>query len=271
MGLQRFASKTERNNFLREHPTSAIASEEEEVIPEPIENALAGTKHLLHGIIDETGSKDLHVILSESSGKGNFRHAIAMQAPYKGNRKLPRPYHYQNIRDYLVNVWGAQIVGTREADDEIAIRARRYRAQRIGYVVSTIDKDLDQIPGPHYDYAKKVSYQVTADDARRAFWIQALSGDPTDNIPGCWRVGPDRAPKIVDQWLSNGFDDSQMFQALIAEYEKSKKFGTCPYKDRPSVEVALETAQLVWMQDEPCTVWAPAGVERGRIPCESDD
>jgi hypothetical protein len=267
----RFSNKTERNKWLADNQGWYVASEEEEIIPEPIENALGGVKRLLREIGTETDSDNLHVILSESTGKGNFRHAIAQQAPYKGNRKLPRPVHYHNIREYLVEHWGAQVVATREADDEIAIRANRYRAQGIPYVVATIDKDLDQIPGPHYDYAKKVSYQVTADDARRAFWIQALSGDPTDNIPGCWRVGDDRAPKIVDQWLSNGFDDSQMFQALIAEYEKSKKFGTCPYRDRPSVEIALETAQLVWMQDTPCVVWAPAGVERKRIPCELDD
>jgi hypothetical protein len=267
----RFTSRTERSKWLHDNEGWYLIDEQEEVIPEPIENALGGTKYLLRGIMEEVNSDDLHIILSESTGKGNFRHAIARQAPYKGNRKLPRPVHYQNIRDYLVNHWGAVVVGTREADDEIAIRAKRYRDQGIPYVVATIDKDLDQIPGRHYDYAKKVSYDVSEEDARRAFWIQALSGDPTDNIPGCWRVGRDRAPKIVDGWLSNGFDDRQMFAALVTEYEKSKKFGTCPYRDRPSVEVALETAQLVWMQDIPCTVWAPAGVERGRIPCEADD
>lgn len=267
----KFPSKTDRNKWAGENPAWAVISEEEEVIAEPIENALAGTKYMLRGIVDEVGSDDLHVVLSEASGKGNFRHAIAKQAQYKGNRKAPRPFHYQNIRDYLVNHWGAQIVSSREADDELAIRAKRYRASGIPHVIASIDKDLDQIPGRHYDYAKKVSYDVSEEDARRAFWIQALAGDRTDNIPGCWRVGGDRAPKIVDEWLSNGFDDKQMFAALVAEYEKSKRFSTCPYRASPSVEVALETSQLVWMQDEPCTVWAPAGVPRGKIPCELDD
>lgn len=267
----KFPNKTERNKWLTENKEWGVISEEEEVLPEPIENALAGVKHVLNGIKDETDSSALHVVLSEASGKGNFRHAIAKQAPYKGNRKQPRPFHYQNIRDYLVNYWGAQIVSSREADDELAIRAKRYRASGIPYVIASIDKDLDQIPGSHYDYAKKISYDVSEDDARRQFWIQALQGDVTDNIPGCWRVGDERAAKIVDDWLSNYSSDKEMFVALIAEYEKSKKFSTCPYRNRPSVDVALETAQLVWMQDEPCTLWAPPGVPRGKIPCESDD
>lgn len=267
----KFPNKTERNKWLAEKQGWGVISEEEEVLPEPIENALAGVKHVLNGIKDETDSDAIHVVLSEASGKGNFRHAIAKQAPYKGNRKQPRPFHYQNIRDYLVNYWGAQIVSSREADDELAIRAKRYRAQDFPYVIASIDKDLDQIPGRHYDYAKKVSYDVSEDDARRQFWIQALQGDVTDNIPGCWRVGDERAAKIVDDWLSNYSSDKEMFVALIAEYEKSKKFSTCPYRNRPSVDVALETAQLVWMQDEPCTLWAPPGVPRGKIPCELDD
>lgn len=271
MEAVRFANKTERNAYLREHPAAVIISEEEDITAEPIEHALGGVKRLLREIQAETDSENVHVVLSESMGKGNFRHAIAQQAPYKGNRKLPRPVHYQNIRDYLVTYWGADIVQTREADDEIAIRAKRYRKQGIPYVIASIDKDLDQIPGPHYDYAKKVSYQVTADDARRAFWIQVLVGDKTDNIPGAWRIGDERGSALVDRWIAEGYTDEQMFQATVDVYEKTKQRSTCPYRERPSVDVALETAQLVWMQDEPCVLWAPPGVEKKRIPCEVDD
>lgn len=271
MHAARFPSKTERNKYLREHTGSSIIAEDEEIIPEPVENALHSTKLVLRSIEDELGSTDLHVVLSDSAGKGNFRHAVAKQAPYKGNRKLPRPVHYDNIREYLVNHWGAVIVVTREADDELAIRAKRYRKQGVKHAVASIDKDLDQIPGTHYDYVKKVVYEVSDDEARRHFWIQALAGDPTDNIPGCWRVGDERAPRIVDEWIAAGFTDEQMFRALVDEYEKSKKFSTCPYRAAPSVDVALETAQLVWMQDEPCVLWAPVGVERKTIErCESD-
>lgn len=268
----RFGSKTERNEWLEQHPGSSVTAEEEEVIPEPIANALAGVKRLLGEIIDRAGTDQTHVILSESSGKGNFRHAIAKQAPYKGNRKQPRPFHYQNIREYLTDYWGAQIVQTREADDEIAIRAKRYRAEGIPYVIATIDKDLDQIPGPHYDYAKKVSYNVSEDDARRAFWIQALSGDSTDNIPGAWKIGDKRAAAHIDAWLSLGYDDRMMFESAITVYDRQcLEYAGCPYICRPALDVALETAQLVWMQDEPCTIWAPPGVPRGKIPCEQDE
>lgn len=268
---ERFPSKTERNKWLAENAGAMVLSEEEEIIPEPIENALASVKRLLREIAEELGSDDVHLILSESFGKGNFRHAIAKQAPYKGNRKQPRPYHYQNIRDYMVAYQGAQIVETREADDELSIRAARYREQGIPYAIASIDKDLDQIPGRHYDYAKKVVYTVSAEDGRRAFWIQALAGDPTDNIPGAWKIGPTRAAGVVDNAIASGGDDSHIFSLIVGSYTASKVQMGCPYKDRPAVEVALETAQLVYLQQKPCELWAPPGVPFGKIGCEIDD
>lgn len=266
-----FGSKTERNQWLTANPGSELVSEEEKIVPEPESHAYHGVKRLLGEIVDETGSANIRVILSEKTGAGNFRQAIAKQAPYKGNRKQPRPFHYDNIRDYLVRQWDAVIVQTREADDEIAIQAKRLEAAGHPHVVASIDKDLDQIPGEHYDYAKKVGYFVGVDDARRYFWIQALAGDPTDNIPGCWKVGPTKAAAWVDDWLKVGLSDQQIFAAIIELYERSKKLKGCPYPDRPGLDVALETAQLVWMQDTPGEIWAPPGVPRGRIQGELDD
>ncbi len=267
----RFANKTERNEYLQKHPTCGIDSEEIEVKAEPVENALHTVKSVLSQIKEETGSDNLHIILSESFGGGNFRHAIAKQAPYKGNRKAPRPAHYQSIRDYLTEYHGAVVVETREADDEIAIRANRYRQDGVPYAIATIDKDLDQIPGMHYDYAKKVVYNVSNDEARRAFWIQALAGDPTDNIPGCWKVGPVKAAALVDMWIKDGMDDGAIFTLIVAQYERSTELAGCPYRDREPLHVALETAQLVYMQQKPCELWAPPGVPFGRIGCEIDD
>ena len=268
---KRFASKTERNEYLRMHEGSQVVDEQEEVFPEPIENALGGAKRLLGEIADETGSDALHVILSESFGKGNFRHAIARQAVYKGNRKQPRPAHYQNIRDYLVNYHGAQVVETREADDELSIRARRYRDIDIPYVIASIDKDLDQIPGQHYDFAKKVAYTVSDEDARRVFWTQALAGDATDNIPGAWKIGTDTAEKIIRELVDQGVTDRTIFTAIVEQYKKSAKKKGAKYQAEDALNVAIETAQLVYLQQKPCELWSPPGVPFGKIGCEVDD
>ena len=37
------------------------------------------------------------------TGKGNFREAIAKKAKYKGNRIAEKPFHYENIKAYLIN------------------------------------------------------------------------------------------------------------------------------------------------------------------------
>ena len=83
------------------------------------------------------------------TGKGNFRDEIAVTAPYKGNRKdAEKPKHYKLIRDYLVYSWDAVIWEGMEADDAIAIEATELAGD--GVIVS-LDKDLDQVVGWHYN------------------------------------------------------------------------------------------------------------------------
>ena len=73
----------------------------------------------LYTLID--GEPDYKVYLT---GKGNFRHDIAVTEPYKGNRKeKEKPVHLEAIRQYLIKDWNAVVSEGEEADDLIAIDA----------------------------------------------------------------------------------------------------------------------------------------------------
>ena len=60
-----------------------------------------------------------------------------------------------------------------------------------------IDKDLDCIPGKHYNPRKEKFYDIDEDTADLLYWLQMLKGDPTDNLPGLPRIGPKKAEKML--------------------------------------------------------------------------
>jgi 5'-3' exonuclease len=73
-------------------------------------------------------------------------------------------------------------------------------------IICTIDKDLDQIPGQHYNFVRKEKYNVSEDEGNRFFFYQLLVGDPTDGIKGVPGIGPKKATRLLDstppdEWL----------------------------------------------------------------------
>lgn len=128
------------------------------------------------------------------SGADNFRKKINRVTKYKGNRdRTEKPIHLQAVRDYLVVNYGADIINGMEADDAIGIDATKLDDA----IVCSLDKDLDQIPGWHYNWVKDVTYPVTPQDAEYQFYSQMLMGDPSDNVLGIPGVGEVKAGKIL--------------------------------------------------------------------------
>jgi hypothetical protein len=169
-----------------------VLAKEKIVKPEPVGHALHLVNQEIGGIVGSVrertklGEDDLDIRIF-LSGPDNFREKIATLAPYKGNRDADaKPHWYQQIRDHLTGRWNARVVTGREADDEVSITGwKHYRdGYRHNYVIATIDKDLDQVPGLHYDYRQKVFYNVSRTEAEQMLWRQIIQGDPTDNIPG---------------------------------------------------------------------------------------
>ena len=94
------------------------------VTEEPIEFTLHSVKKLIESILEETKATDCRIFLS---GDGNFREEVAKTKVYKGNRDdLHKPLHYKEIREYLINVWQAEVVEGMEADDMMGIVQMEY-------------------------------------------------------------------------------------------------------------------------------------------------
>lgn len=250
---------------------------EKVLIPDELENVLHTVKLMIRDSLYATAEHfhkevddiEVEVLLS---GPGNFREKIATVRPYKGNRKEDvKPYWYQQIRNYLTEWWDAEVISGREADDECSIRQKKYGLQ---CVVASIDKDLDQCPGHHYDYVRKTFYFTKPSEGDALFYKQVLSGDSTDNICGAHRVGSARAASIVDGYLlEHPHDWEGLWNRIVEEYQATldKYEDACPYYGRDAEEVALEMARLVKMQEYEGQLWNPPGVEDELLDMEFEE
>lgn len=133
------------------------------------------------------------------SGKQNFRDKIYSE--YKANRKgKEKPVHYSTIRDYLINHWRAKIVEEYEADDLVSIAQCKdlyeeecmKSPEESQTVIVSLDKDLNTVPGWHYNTNSGEKYWVTELEAMRNFYKMMITGDTVDNIPGLSKKAPER-------------------------------------------------------------------------------
>jgi hypothetical protein len=132
-------------------------------------------------------------------GEGNFRKTIATHKPYKGNRP-PEPEFMVKwkgiITHHLINKWGFVACNGIEADDAVSIAMNKL-PELANPILCHIDKDLNQVPGNHYNYQKKVFYHVDEEVAWKTLLAQVLMGDGTDNIAGLPGVGEAKVSKFM--------------------------------------------------------------------------
>jgi len=194
---------------------------------------LARVTELIHEIVyTELKCDDYKAYIT---GKGNFRNEIAVTEPYKGNRKdAKRPVHYEAIRHHLQRL-GAELVEGQEADDAVAIEA----STNGGWIVS-IDKDLDQVPGWHYNFVKKEEYYVEEFEGLKNFYSQILTGDRIDNIIGLKGIGPVKAAKILAECKT----EQELYDACLKAYDGNS-------------ERVTENGRLLWLRRSPQQQWFP--------------
>ena len=130
---------------------------------------------------------------------------------------------------------GAVIAHDIEGDDLLGLLATQPDmppAHR--FVIASIDKDMKQIPGLHYNWLKPNSgvYSLEPEECRRFFFEQALMGDRTDGFYGCPDIGPKRADKILD-----AAGEGNEWEAIVAAYKKKGL----------SEDVALSNARCAWI------------------------
>ena len=166
------------------------------------------------------------------SGRSNFRYDLATILPYKGNRSgIEKPTHYDAIRQFLVDVYEADVSINMEADDAVGLAHTPGET-----LICTTDKDLDCIPGDHFNWVKGERYGISYAQATRNFYKQILTGDPTDNIPGLYNVG---AKSVLLKKVQAMGEEQEMYDYVFSEY--TKRFGSYAEK------FMTENAKLLWI------------------------
>lgn len=169
---------------------------------------------MLDGILVETNATEFKLFLSDNK-ENNFRYALCPS--YKANRVQPKPRWHEEIKEHLVKKWNAEFSYGMEADDALGIEQDKENGTS---VICSIDKDLKQIAGHHYNFVRKEHSVVTEREGTRYFYAQLLIGDVSDNISGCRGIGPIKAEKSLPVLYQHS---SELFREVYSTYRKQHK------------------------------------------------
>ena len=169
---------------------------------------------LMQRIMHETESSAFQGFLT---GSNNFRYDIYPE--YKAHRKKkPKPQFLEACRESLVINWKCQVTDGIEADDALGIEHQA----NPGSVLASIDKDLLQLPGRHYNFVKQTWTDIDELQGLRNFYTQLIEGDASDNIPawdGKLRTSrPKFVAKLIDP-LYDLFREDQMYEYVADLYQ----------------------------------------------------
>jgi 5'-3' exonuclease len=150
------------------------------------------------------------------SGKSSntFRYSVAVEKEYKGTRKDDPSFYEGKIEDMaevvrvVMNSHPTLIYSDLEADDIVCF------LQTPDTFVYSNDKDLNQIPGWHFDFIKKDLFEVSEEEAFRNLCKQLLLGDTTDCIPGLKGWGPKKTETFMEK-----VGTKQLINKILIEYQ----------------------------------------------------
>ena len=163
----------------------------------PIDLVKYKVDHEIDKLKDKFASDIMQCYLTPLSG--NFRNALGSDThPYKGGRSSTKPHRYDDIRSHLMESHGATMMDTLEADDVVAIRQRECHRDGIPSVIISNDKDLLGMYGYNFNPRTKYLHWRDPCDAAYNFYMQMVTGDRVDNIPGIPGVGPKGWKKVID-------------------------------------------------------------------------
>ncbi len=204
--------------------------------------AVARTNDLVEKILSDLSLSNYALYLT---GKNNFRKVIYPE--YKAHRTKPAPEHLKACRQYLIDVWQARVVDGCEADDALGVAQTTEvildnpeAPFSFRTIICSIDKDLLQIPGLHYNFVKSIQQEVTLFRGLKEFYTQMLVGDVSDNVPGVRGIGPKKAFAMLDGYET----EQEMFDAVRAAYNNDNNF--------------LLTGKLLWIWREENDIWNPS-------------
>ena len=191
-----------------------------------------------------------------ASDKSNFRFQLFPE--YKANRKdARRPFYYNEIRDFLVKRWSAEIVSGLEADDACSVTQCAYNP--FGFdpeagtsIVWSFDKDFNNIPGWHGNFVTKEIYYISPLEALKHFYLQILTGDNSDGIP---RVRKGWRQKEAEQAINYCTTEEQMLD-IVYNVIYTLNIDRPNNREETHKDIYIR-GNLVWLRRNWKEVWTP--------------
>lgn len=212
---------------------------------DPIAFGCHSLKQMINRIKNETMCEEYIVHLS---GLENFRDKIGTIQKYKGNRKdVTKPKNFEELKAYLLDNHPCCLAMDKEADDTMG-----EMAVLDVDVIASIDKDMDNIPGHHYNWRRGECYTVSQEEADEHFILQLLTGDATDNIPGLYKITGTKATKKIKQEVLEEEGFLNRFDKVLGIYyrelcRKNEVIASSIQRDE-AINIVMEIAQLLWIQ-----------------------
>jgi len=176
---------------------------------ESLDEAIFRCDQLVYRVLNDTQSSEYRIFLS---GTDNFRKNL--DPNYKANRASQRrPEWLDPVREFLIREWKAEVCTGYEADDAIGISANE------NTIICSIDKDLRQIPGDHYNFVKQEFSTISDREAAYNFWSSLLIGDTSDNVRGIDGIGPVGARRTLAD-----VDPERMESVVRGIYQDDERF-----------------------------------------------
>lgn len=170
------------------------------------EYAIKTVDEAIRNLLDEAKCSKYRIFLS-CPRPDNFR--TKLFPDYKANRKQDKPIHFEAMKNYLLDVWKAEVAVEEEADDMIG------KNLNDDSIAITIDKDiLYGIVGNKFNFVKKSFFYTSQEEATKFFYKQLLMGDSVDNISGVPKIGEKRSLALLE-----GIEtEEEMYQIVRRQY-----------------------------------------------------
>jgi len=160
-----------------------------------LDKALERLDDFIENLEETFGSSS--TILALTDAEANFR--LDFYPQYKANRKaLEKPVMWADIRAYMDTRYHTYLRPRLEGDDVLGILATSDKIVKTPRrIIVATDKDMKTIPGDHYNPDKDELFHV--DEREADYWhlFQTLAGDAVDGYPGCPKIGPVKAARVL--------------------------------------------------------------------------
>ena len=156
----------------------------------------------------------------------------------------------------LVTQYKSTVVNNYETDDALGIAQTKYDGNSR---ICSLDKDLLQISGSHFNWVTGVNRMVSPLDGLRAFYKQLILGDRTDNIPGYDGKLRGECPKFISKLqepIDEMTEEIDMYCYVLDVYNNFSDPADWDEKEY-TIKTVKRNAQLLYILKNEEEYWQP--------------